>query len=80
MKRESGESPERIRHCKGSLYNKPLRYYILGRVYRWRTKPGELLICLVDSSYGILRELCISHINLLYDLRWNWVSNLLDDL
>lgn len=31
MKRESGESPERIRHCKGSLYNYPLRRYCFGK-------------------------------------------------
>ena len=31
MKRESGVSPERIRHCKGSLYNYPLKRYCFGK-------------------------------------------------
>lgn len=31
MKRESGVSPERIRHCKGSLHNDPLRFMNFGK-------------------------------------------------
>ena len=31
MKRESGESPERIRHCKGSRCNEPLEQYCFGK-------------------------------------------------